>query len=913
MHPELRKRFIRELTADILGLNPTFESFCGVLLGFLAGASWWHRGITKEGAPIGRTVDSHAHGAAWVGQYSAAKDYFAEGLTKLKGDIAHARSLHADAEILWALSNQECSAMQSTAVAAVVAGERAAGLDVRVLDSRQIATFIVDELHNERMADALQEYLPTLRRVRYEYAASHRIPEYPGYVSRPRFEADVLEAMSSRGHVLISGIGGSGKSALCSALATRSKENFELVLWVDAADIRRAEDLSSIDVLRNGLALNVRGMLQTRPCLVVLDNLVVSLDLVALMADAHTGSRLLATSQTGTSSSLAIGELQPDEARAVLDPDGTCPPEVASAIVAAVGGHPLILSVLSTIAREDGEPWSKVLAYVPTATSLEDKRGRICDQILGSHRKSLDRAFLLVHLAGARIDEALWDSIAGLAARRAFQRRHFLAAGGPRIVRVHDVIAASIQRLYVGTDTASMVSDVSAFLREQMLAVHSMTIQRTVRYHFSLLAELLRSGSKDAAIRYGYAMSRRTGMDLALLGDPLAFADDVRRGGDVEASVRAILESIECANTITSEMGRKDSAKTELKRVLPAFDMMLQVPHLPATLQRDIRHHHAKALDRIGLPDEARAAFERVVADDPNFPAARLQLARVLAKPRGDAVKALEQLESVFAYAEWRLEDIDLSVVLGAFETLSWKTLSRHLPEVVLAHKALLFASLGRALQYGHEQPYKLIAQLGYSLPHNIPQLYIELFNLIPHGLVAPESEREIFTWAQTLKAVGKAERELGATDYRQYFEDASRQYALLRDGDEFIMTHAAECASLLHDWNGALNYLLRVPADNRNAHWHYQAASAMRHRDTSKALQHIDQALELAKDDPNTQGRFAATFLEERYRIRRSAGDVDAASDLHAAIAISATATQREALERELAMLSVNKSSPHN
>lgn len=886
MHPEQKKRFEKDLVRELDGLGTRFEPFCYELIEFVAPAEWTHRGTTKDGAPVGYTVDSKAYGGRWVAEYGAEKTYFTDDFKKLAGDIAHALRLHPQVDSFWAVSNQEAPPSASTALANVVARAKRCGITVTVLDARDVARFIVEHLFNDLLVEKLSGYLSTLERIQTEYAASHRIPKYSDYVERASIEAEVIKRLDSDHVLLVAGIGGSGKSAVCSAVAQRLEGDFEAVLWIDADSLRRAEDLSSVDVLRNGGMLNVLGLVQTRQCLLVLDNLTVELDLHGLLAGAHTRSRIVATAQVASPGALVLNELEPAEARKVLDPSGTCPPELFSQIISSVGAHPLMLSLLGGLEREEGGSWSDVSEMLQAATGLEDTRGpagmtRVCERILARHRASLEHAFRLVALLGPRIDEALWDEIAGKATRRAFLKRHFLAASSPDVVRVHDIVAASIRELLRGKDTEGVVRALLEFIESQMGETHSMTMQRIVRYHFASLERLLLAGHTEPALRYAYALSRRTGLNRDLLGQPLALVPTLTSlGAKVSIGVRSIIETIECTYTLVSQEHSKDIAKETLKTMFPAYEQMLAIPGLPGRVERDLKHHRGKALDRLGRFDEAAAVFEDVLKTDPEFPAAELQLARVLARISARSSEALARLEAVFRFAEQRPMDLNLSIVLGAFETLTWTALKERMLETISAHRTLLVDSLKRALKFGHDQPYKLIAALGLKLSYDAPGLFLELVELVPERLSPAETDEELFAWAQTLKLAGKALREAHDERAPSFFKEAVTFYLQLKKPNEFMIIQFAEGMLLVDRAADAEKLLDRVVASQRKEFWYHRKAEALRMKgDFALALTQIDLALAVEKSS------YRSTYLYERFRIRVGLGDTAARADLDAAI----------------------------
>jgi tetratricopeptide (TPR) repeat protein len=456
-----------------------------------------------------------------------------------------------------------------------------------------------------------------------------------------------------------------------------------------------------------------------------------------------------------------------------------------------------------------------------------------------------------------------------------------LAAASPEVVRVHDIVAESIAHLLKGDDTDGIVRELVQFIEAQMGETHSMTLQRIVRYHFRLFEELLLGGSTDPALRYAYALSRRPGLNRDLLGHPLTLVGTLANlGAKVSIAVRSIIEGIECTYTLVSQEQGTDSAKKTLQGMFPAYEQMLTIPGLPRRIERDLKHHRGKALHRLGRFEEAAAAFEEVLGADPEFPAAELQLARALARTNNRTGEALAHLEAVFQFAEQRPDDLNLSIVLGAFETLTWSALKPSMLVTIEAHKTLLFDSLRRALKFGHDQPHKVIAALGLKLHYDAPSLFLELVELVPERLSPAETDEELFAWAQTLKNAGKAFRETNPERAHSFFEEAVTFYLQLKKPDEFMITQSAEGMLLVERASDAVKLLDRISTSRRKEFWHHRMAEALKMQgDFHAALVEIDLALAVQESS------YRSTYLHERFKIRVGLADADARDDLDRAI----------------------------
>lgn len=73
-------------------------------------------------------------------------------------------------------------------------------------------------------------YLPSLGRLADEHAFSHHIPTYPGYRERRADERAVVDRLSARPFVVVTGLSGIGKSALAAHVADMLRPDFDLVM-----------------------------------------------------------------------------------------------------------------------------------------------------------------------------------------------------------------------------------------------------------------------------------------------------------------------------------------------------------------------------------------------------------------------------------------------------------------------------------------------------------------------------------------------------------------------------------------------------------------------------------------------------------------------------------------------------------
>jgi hypothetical protein len=913
MHERLRTRYVADLERDIdLLSGPSFERFGYRVMEHVEPAPglWTHRGTNLSGAPVGHVVDSVAFGGRWVAQYSSEAGYFDGNLPKLRGDIGQAAQNHPAVEKLWMLSAREQGPAATTKIQQIIADQARLGRQLVVLDSRTIAEHIVEHLMDEPFIASIEASLPFLRRNATEWAMSQQIPTYPSYVARPADESAIENRLAREGHVRVVGISGIGKSAVCSAIAQRLKSSYELALWVDATSLRRLEGLADFEALRSGEKQNVLALIRSRPCLLILDDVTADLKTEDLLAGADPDTRVLVTSQYDQPGAFHLTNVDSDTARRILEAGNPypCPDAAFHRIWNSVGGHPLLLGILGGLAAADPAGWIAADEACGDAINLEDDRyQRVCERILERHRSSLDREIqLLAWLGTPRIDPDLWKAICGANSRKLLERRKFLAAGSTDIVRVHDLIFASATAVAQRAATSSSFTNpLGAFLASKMLS-DELVLQRVVRLHQPLLTRELRGGAQNAAIRYAYALSRSPDANISLLGDPLQRAHQVASlpfaGRDTEIEIFSTVECIEALYTATKEASDKDTAKTELAERLVAFDLLEGTAGLPAVTRRDLRHHRAKALLWAGRHADARAVFEELIGTDPDFCAGRLQLARLLLQLRPehprDVQDALEQVEFILTAAKERPATVSVQVALATLNLLREKALKPHAVRLMKDHEDLLIDNIRRAVPFSHQQPFAVAAALGADLWYQEPDLFRRLVDVLPVAYAFPETDREKFELAQTLKFSAKAVAQDEPARAKQFLDEAKLLYESMTVRNKFHRIQFSECLLLRESPDAALQELSAVPETERDPFWlQRQAQALLKTNAAASALRHIDLALQ-----DQRHAKYHSAFLHDRFVIRLALGAADAVADLEAAVNACAPGRYKSELEAELA-----------
>jgi tetratricopeptide (TPR) repeat protein len=881
LHPKLRQRYVLDIVRDLSLLGGSaFETFGNRIVERLSSEDWEHRGTNLEGSPVAGVVDSLANGGLTVAQYSSEQGYFSGSLTKLRADIEQATQNHTNVKNLWMLSSREMGPTAATEVQQIVDAHARANRTLHVVDARAIANTIVDNLLDEAFIGSLEVQLAFLSRIREEWAASHRVPEYPRYQRRTTDEEAVEAMLTRQRHATVAGVSGVGKSALCGAIAKRARERFELVLWVDASQLGALSELTSHDVLQNGLRQNIQGLIRCREVLLVLDNLRIEVDLNEALKEVHRGSAILANSQFGRGDAYVLGNVDQSVARGILNESvaSPCSESEFLEIWSRVGGHPLLLAIVASVAGEEG--WPTAIRECTEAVRLEDdSRELVCRRLLRQHISTLGLEISFIAWCGSpRIDAEFLEKACGVGSARKLRKHHFLSASDAAVINIHDLILESVVYLAQEQSQRPQFAQHLAQLLADRAHIDEPKLLRCSILHRRLIERLLTEGETHPAIRYGLAIQWQRGVPVGLLGDPAREAQ-LLTGKEDGIAVWAILETLEAIYHSVNKAKGDTLGKATLRGLLPVYDVLSSKFEQP--LRRDVLHHRGKALRWLGERDQALDCFADLVKSDPEFSAGRLQLARLLAETSETASEALEHLEYILALAEADHSKVTDPVILATFDTLRRGALKAFLPDVLKRRLSLLAKSVESRLSFASEQPLSTIAGIGAAVSYEHPELIPPLVGMIRATEENRASEEEKFALAQLHKVQGKILREQGhSEEAKSEFEQAELLYSELPFADGYRTVQRAENLLLLFRPEKALEQLSFVNEEKREAFWYQREAQAL--RDLSQfpeALCAVDKALSSSK--PN----FRATFLHDRWLIRQAKKDPNAADDLNEAI----------------------------
>lgn len=906
MSDAFRHKVISTLIEEIASLTGgRFEQFCYRMMDVIYPAQWLERGTTVEGAPRKCTVDTSAEGSALIAEMSSEKDYFLGNMSKPKGDLDHVIALHPDVKRIWLLSSREATAGETTKFANLVSdfkNNHNSVTHVEILDARKIAEHIFSNLEAERFVNDITNYLPSIGRLADENAFSHRVPIYAGYLSRSVTEDIIINKLADDSCVVVTGISGIGKSALVAQVAERLRQEFDSIIWYDASELKNITELSDSDIRRAGTRHNITNLLRRQKCLLILDDTELSLRHIAEI-DCGESKVILTCQVSSEAKAITIRDLDSGSARILLEAGvpSTCPEEIYQRVFSNVGGYPLLLSALNRLAQEEG--WEAVDACCEdAASSIEDERhNKVCQRILIRHQVALAEELEFVKwCGGSRFVSELASVCVSSRAVNNLQKRAFLAATTSGTIRIHDVVYQSICSVI----DVSLQCDTK--FREKLddyicteFGDETFVLRRIVNLHSPLLTRLLSSDPRPSYV-YAVALARIGGTQLALLGDPVATANNIASfnnwtGREIE--IRAVIESVEALYTITSADRGAEAARTALEMNIGALDVLRNSPAAKGEILRDLNHHFAKMLERLRKLTEAEAEFRSILTKDPLFAAGRLQLCRILDKT-GRKSDALVECKKIITQYEDAQETVSAPVLLEVLRLVAAVGKSDDLAP----YEALIMSSIAKAREFDTALALRLVASVSQKTWYTMPYLVSRMFESIEWRDAVPTSDQERFDWAQAHKAVAKA-TELSDPRRREFLIAADETYKSIISPRNYHIVHHSEVLLLLEKFGEADVLLNRVPESNQDEFWWQRKAQALLGLNSADAaLESINNGLQKLRD----RKTYAAAFLHDRYLIRRTLQDTAAIDDLKTAIdSLSMNNKYRRMLELELDELS--------
>jgi len=902
MKIQTQRRMVQRLIPAIKLIAGDFEDFGGRLLDHLLQTGLEHSGVNFLGLPVSRVLDSTSDDGAVVAQYSAESDYFAAGMEKASGDITKALARRPNAKrILLIAAEEKRPIVADNFKKQVLQEDRMKGRSIGIFGAQNIAAWIVRKLlFNDAAIEELSEYLPELAQMRDEAASDLLFPElHARHSPRPTVNAEIGRRLAASPCLVLTGIGGCGKSEAATAFGVGEAKNYDLRIWLEPDEFNGAAALKALPLVRGGTKRNIATLLKRQRCLLVIDDpsgAIVQADLVALCGP---GSHVLVTAREITPDEYRLPELTREEAQAILAGSVAqpCPARVFETTWATVGGHPLSFALMNAAAR-NGATWEDIELDCQTIGRLADPQQQLADRLLSRYRRVLKDELSLFEWAGQPgCDYGFLRKAILPAGIRKLNDRALTASDLPSTVRLHDVVFASLSSLdWWSAEHRSRWNDVLERYLAETSELNDLSFRTAA---FSLRDRL------HALVKAG---DRRSAFVLALLeitspegSEALDLDDPVQQAAELSAAdrpidsllLRTIIETFEWRYLRLKQVGR-DEATAFAKGGLPLFDDLGRIPGLTPRQRSEIRHHRGKALAWIGLRDDAWKEFEAVLASDAPLDASRLQLMRGY-KYAKENDKAIALGEEVMNAAEAEPNAVSPSVLLAVMQDMPWRVEMAR-TRVLWPRQELIVRTIVENAVAGVEQAYKTLASVARFWSKEAPDVLDRVLQAIPKSdMERFEDDETRNGFADVMFEYGRSRGPAGREALKlalELFEGATKSspFNVQRKAELLIvMGRAPEAVTILRaredlETNGWIQRLL---------------ALGLLGQRPDEALVWIDRALE----DARCQSHFHE-FWEHRYEIRTALGESDAIEDLRTACSLAPAGPIKGCLEAVLKTL---------
>ena len=898
MHPKRRSKLIDGLRLNVEHVGHDFEQFAGILMSARLGILITHAGVNLRGYPVAAVVDSESDDGQQMVEYSDRRGYFTGAMTKAERDLKKVLKDRPNAAHIYLVTGERTRQQKAADFKVrIQALPEMQGKSLTILGSEELAAEIVDNhLLNEQVVGRLSQYLPDLQSIADIEAAAALVPTLPsGILARPDVDAEIVAHLAVTPVLTVSGMGGLGKSIAAIAYADLRRDDYQVRIWLDGEDVKRAESLRAFPLVRVNDPRNIAGLLESGGCLLIIDDASQDISVDVLRSYCGDGSHVILTRRIAPPGAFEPPLMTEDEARVMLDvPEAPCPSDVFDAIWNTVNGYPLSLNLLRATAQS-GVSWDELADDCRAVGKFMDDDGvLLVDRLLGRLQKQLKpelSVFLWAKLPA--IDSAFLTEEVGHVGVRNLRSYGLTSVDRGAVVRLHDVVFAALRSLDWCDDVRVALLDgaLQAFI-VRVADEPGLRLWNVVRSMMPKLEAMVASGADQGPCLYGLlSVWEPDEVRPDLVGDPIASAAQLAGESRGPLAVITLIEAVEQLFLLDKHAGGR-VASERLAARMPIFETLAALPELTLREEAQILHHEGKALKRLGKTDEAAERFEAVLAGAYPMDEARLQLVSIYRSKPEKAQEVIALVDTVFA--RWAAgEDVTYSVILGLIERLPagegrWRN------DIITRHAKAIESTIVEGANQGVGQAARALAPLGRFISTEMPELFTSIFTQVPQPMLETlGSDGDRFAWAE-IYAEGAR---IPGSDSAPLRQRAFRFYDAIVKPDPFYTQRQAE---VLIDMGRAADAeeMLSTIIGARASEWIERlfARTRLALGDPDKALVRINKALDLLKAE-----HFRSEFLELRYDIRLALDDPDALEDLQAAIDASQKTGERRRLDQRL------------
>lgn len=881
MNTYLRTGFIERVMESMTRAAPRFEEFGQRFVNHMLGIPLSHRGLNVLGHSVGYTVDTYDDKGLVAAEYSAEQGYFDGIAKKPMKDVLHVLHLKDQTKDVFLISSDDCSpADEQALVKRFSEWPGFEGRTVHIYNRRRISEFIVDHLLISDLAiDQLGQYLPVLKHIASEHEANLLAPKPSlGYRERDVVDQAILARLQTEKCLCITGVGGIGKSQAAAAYADARRDEFELVMWLDGIALTNVNDLRSIALGRSGVIRNVVGLLGSRRCLLVIDDLAARLSIEEIADLCGPNSRVIITQREKIAGGLEIPFMEERVAKDVLNHgvDAPCDDESWAQIWKTVNGHPLTLGLMNAAVR-DGASWKEIAEDCIRVGEMEDGRyQRLADRLLQRFEKTLLTELSAFRWLSARdAYRPLLRELIGRVGLRKLESHSITAPSRQSVVRLHDVVFAALGSAPWLDESLSptWTEQLDRFLLTSAQSP-SLDLRAAGSFMRKKLELLVRAGERRSSFLYALLQEwLPSELDRDLVGDPATLVANLEATGQPAAPIETslILESIEGLYRADKEQAGVDVAKETLRSRIELFDRLEALPGLTERQKSEILHHKGKTLTLLGRRDEAQALFEQVIRGAFPLFESRLQLVRLYGSK--GRTKAVEQAKAVLDAAK-NPGTVSNSVVLA---TICAVPSGPERDEFMQEYADVAQREILDAADVNLGQAFEAFAAVSRTWKWRAPQRFVDVWR----GIQAPEpgNDTQRFIFAELYQNAGTV---LG--DQKDALSArALSLYEQMTTRNDFQSQQYAQALAEAGKFSDALKVISEIVKPSPWAYyWKSVAQLGLEPANVPAAMESIEIAL---KNLPATSQNFLSAFHAQRFEVRARLNDSSAIEDLDKAI----------------------------
>lgn len=899
MHPKRRTTLITTLARDIEQVGPEFERFAAIVMGAITSTRMTHAGVNLRGYPVSGMVDSESDDGRLGIEYSDRKDYFEGSMEKAENDLRKLLKDCANAEHFYLVTGERRRPKKaSDFTTRVRSWKELNGKALSILGSEEIATEIVDHLLDDAPTiNKITPYLANLQRIVDEQATAALIPTLPSNAfDRPDIDKEITSRLGAHPVLTISGMGGLGKSFASMAYADAHRDDYQVRIWLDGEEVKRAENLKAFPLVRAGDLRNIASLLEAGDCLLVIDDARQDLSIETLTRYCGNGSHVVLTRRLIPPGAYEPPLLSKDEARAMLaTSDPPCPPKEFETVWDTVDGHALSLFILRAHA-ERGIAWEELAEdclAVGALGKFTDEHGvRLVDRLLKRLETALGHELSVFQWADLpAVNTDFLTQVVTRAGVRNLSAFGLTSIDRGGVVRLHDVVFTALRSLSrIDAARSEELNFAARNFIGEVAQEPGLRMWSFVRSMMPKLEDLVTCGHDDGTFLYALlAVWESDEVRKDLVGDPHDMVDRIIGRQRSALAVITIIEAIE--QLFLNDKNEGDRvAQSRLEHRLPIFQRLASISDLTSRERSQIQHHEGKALRRLNRTGEATKRFEAVLAGPYPMDEASLQLVTIYRGDPEKADKTVELVDSVFARVRAG-EDVAYSVILGLVERLpagegDWRN------DVISRHAEVIKTTIVKASNEGVGQGPRAFAPLARFISTEMPDLFQSIFSELPRPAVdSLESDSDRFAWAEIYSEAAR----IYGSDSVALRTTALGFHDAIEKKTDFHLQRRAELLLDLHIYSEAETTLFYL-SDRKPSEWidRLMARARLALGDPSGALKLIDQAILQLRAE-----HFRSEFLELRYDIRLALADELASEDLVRAIAASQKTAESKRLKQ--------------